>query len=165
MLGARLEHPPTIAVSKPEKVLVLDLIASDDPIRKHSDHFMAASNSLGLKYVYSSPKTTDEFVDELQSVAPDIVVLDTHGQYDSAGDRLVVSLGDEAAFLDQLIPKELVPPVWILSACDTSVTGALRGCFVRQLLDQGGGVRHRDTRPSRCIHRLDVCWQALDGHL
>jgi len=32
--------------------------------------------------------------------------------------------------LDELLPNSPVPPVWVLSACHTSVTGAMRGCFV-----------------------------------
>ena len=52
-------------------------------------------------------------------------------------DTLRVSLPDGMFALGELMPSERVPPLWILSACDTSVTGALRGCFVRRLLALG----------------------------
>jgi hypothetical protein len=51
----------------------------------------------------------------------------------------MLSIGprDSLIPLDELIPFTRVPPLWILSACDTSVTGAMRGCFVRKLLSLG----------------------------
>jgi hypothetical protein len=68
----------------------------------------------------------------------DIVVIDAHGSYERRTELLRIELPEGAVPIDDLIPPRRVPPLWILSACDTSVTGAMRGCFVRKLW-QGGG--------------------------
>ncbi len=131
-----LENNLTISRS-PERVLILDLIGDQDPIRRYSDHFASASTSLGQKYTYAKPHNAATFRDLLSETSPEIVVLDAHGKYDSARDELWITLPEGNVSVDQLLPDLRVPPVWVLSACDTSVTGALRGCFVRRLLDRG----------------------------
>jgi hypothetical protein len=136
-LSAALESRSTVDVTKPERVLVFDLIHPDDPIRSHSDAFSAASSAIDQHYTYAHPANAQQFKDVLNREQPEIVVLDTHASYDRRSDQLRVSFGRESELLDDLIPERRVPPVWILSACDTSVTGAVRGSFVRKLLSRG----------------------------
>jgi hypothetical protein len=137
VLSAILEYPVVINTREPERVLVLDLIAKHDPIRHYSDSFAAVSDALAQKYTYAKPADAAEFRKIIEQIKPDIVVLDTHGKYDRKKDEIWIDLPNEKASVDLLLPNVRVPPVWILSACDTSVTGAMRGCFVRQLLAKG----------------------------
>ena len=137
-LAAALESPVCIDASRPDRVLVLDLIQADDPVRMHSDAFAAASNRSGQRYTYSSPPTADEFKEVITKVNPHIVVLDTHGSYDRKRDRVELLVGGAPTDIDSLIPDGRVPPLWILSACHTSVTGAIEGSMVRALLARGG---------------------------
>ncbi|HET6176089.1 MAG TPA: hypothetical protein VFE61_04095 [Candidatus Sulfotelmatobacter sp.] len=136
-LNAIHERRLKIDTGKPERVLVFDLIHRTDPIRSYTDVFIAASAESAQHYTYSSPQTPREFVQALAQHAPDIVVLDTHASYDRGKDELRIGFGKTSATLKELVPDSLVPPLWILSACDTSVTGAVRGDFVRQLLSRG----------------------------
>lgn len=136
-LNAVLEAQITINARTPSKVLVLDLIAKDDKIRVHSDTFISASEELSQNYTYAKPANAAEFRDTIERLTPEIVVLDSHGRYDQSKDEVWISLPDGPASVDQLLPDTQVPPVWVLSACDTSVTGAMRGCFVRRLLYRG----------------------------
>jgi hypothetical protein len=92
---------------------------------------------LAQQYTYATPKSAKEFVTSLMNVDADIVVLDAHGGYNRRDDQLFIEVAGKPFSIDDLLPKSLVPPVWILSACHTSVTGALRGCFVRALLSRG----------------------------
>jgi hypothetical protein len=137
VLNALLESQITIDSRTPSKALVLDLIANNDPIRIYSDIFISTSEELSQNYTYAKPANAAEFRDTIERLAPEIVVLDSHGRYDQLKDEVWISLPDGAASIDQLLPDAQVPPVWILSACDTSVTGAMRGCFVRRLLHRG----------------------------
>lgn len=136
-LSAALEFPSTIDTTKPERVLVFDLIHQDDRIRSHSDAFSAASTAIGQRYTYAAPANAQDFKDVLSRTESEIVVLDTHASYNRRTDELRVRFGKHSEPLDDLIPESRVPPVWILSACDTSVTGAVRGSFVRKLLSRG----------------------------
>jgi len=137
VLSAALEYPAEIDVSKPEKVLVIDLIEAHDVIRSYSTAFFAASEANAQRYTYCSPKNAAEFREVLSHAMPDIVVLDSHGNYDQRSDELSIRLGDVWVALDDLLAWSRVPPVWVLSACHTSVTGAIQGSFVRQLLARG----------------------------
>ncbi len=136
-LNMTLEAQISINSRTPGKVLVLDLIAQDDPIRIHSDIFISTSEELSQNYIYAKPANAAEFRDIIERTSPEIVVLDSHGRYDQSKDEVWINLPDGPASVDQLLPDTQVPPVWILSACDTSVTGAMRGCFVRRLLYRG----------------------------
>ncbi len=137
VLCAALESRATISKTDPSRVLVLDLIESHDNVREYSKSFRDVSDSLSQKYRYETPQSAGEFREKLAQPGIDIVVLDTHGQYDSANDQVWLTTPSGPALMDQLLPDQVIPPVWILSACDTSVTGALRGCLVRRLLAQG----------------------------
>ena len=129
--------PSSSSITKPEQVLVLDLIEKGDIIRPYSDTFREVSDRIGQRYTYSAPQTRDELAAVLLDVRPTVVILDAHGAYDARKDVLSLRIGDRQINVDDLLPHGLIPPIWILSACDASVTGAIRGCFVRKLLGQG----------------------------
>jgi hypothetical protein len=137
VLSAALERSVTLNSKTPDRVLVLDLIPAHDPIREESDSFARVSNSLSQNYVYASPPTPDEFRNLIAQSSAEIVVLDTHGRYDDSKDEVFLDLPGGTANINELLPSTRVPPLWILSACDTSVTGAMRGCVVRRLLERG----------------------------
>ena len=88
-------------------------------------------------YTYATPRNPAEAWKVLGAGGVDIVVLDAHGSYHWETDALHIRLSDGVFALEEVVPRQMVPPLWILSACDTSVTGALRGCFVRKLLALG----------------------------
>ena len=136
-LAAAIETPAKINVNTPERVLVLDLIARNDPIRSLSDTFASVSSGLSQDYTYACPVNARELRDTIQRSFAAIVVLDTHGEYRRVEDEVFIGLPDGPVPLNELLPDGRVPPVWILSACDTSVTGAVRGCVVRRLLSRG----------------------------
>jgi hypothetical protein len=137
VLAAALEHEAIIDTKRPEKVLVFTLIEEHDPVRGDSDAFASSSMHLGQHYTYATPKTASEFAEILSKTDADIVVLDAHGGYDAERDELCIELAGKPVDIEELLPPIRVPPVWILSACHTSVTGAMKGCFVRALLRHG----------------------------
>ena len=134
VLSAALESRVAIDTRDPRRVLVLDLIDRHDDIRSETDDFIKVSEGLGQHYTYATPRNATELHDVLVRGSFDLVVVDAHGSYDRERDRLSIGPRDSLIPLDELIPFTRVPPLWILSACDTSVTGAMRGCFVRKLL-------------------------------
>lgn len=126
-----------ININKPDRVLVLDLIDENDPIRHFSELFRKTSDSIGQIYTYRKPSSVRELKKILDESSPEIVVLDTHGKYREMFDELFINLGDHPVKVNEFIPDTQIPPVWILSACDMSVTGALRGSMIVPLLKRG----------------------------
>ena len=137
VVRAVLESRVAIDSKRPSGVLVLDLIQDHDPIRSESDQFILVSEGLKQSYTYAKPADAAEFRSTIESCNAELVILDTHGHYDRRTDTLSIGLGATTAAVEELLPQTRVPPVWVLSACDTSVTGAMRGCFVRALLAKG----------------------------
>jgi hypothetical protein len=137
VLSAALESRVTIDSRDPSRVLVFDLIERADHIRSDTDAFIATSEGLGQRYTYVTPANAAEMHAALDAAAFDIVLVDAHGSYDRGKDLLTIRLPDGDIPVHELVPPKRVPPLWILSACDTSVTGAMRGCFVRTLLSHG----------------------------
>jgi hypothetical protein len=130
----------------PERVLVFDLVAPGDPARHHSDSFAHSSESLKQHYRYESPTSGVALNELLRLHSPEIVVLDAHGIYDEKRDQLSVNMLGTRVPVEQFVADELVPPLWILSSCSTSVSGARRGCLVRHLLSRGGYWRRLKWR-------------------
>lgn len=137
VFSAALESRVSIDSNNARRVLVLDLIKEDDSIRAHTESFIAASEELGQTYTYLTPRNGAELRAALEAQLFDVVVVDAHGGYDRRSDTLRIDLPDGPVAIDDFVPFMMVPPLWILSACDTSVTGAMRGCFVRKLLSLG----------------------------
>lgn len=137
VLGAALESRCAIDTRDPKRTFVLDLIEGSDEIRSHTDACINVSEGLGQRYTYARPQNAGELQSILAGESFDIVIVDAHGTYDRRTDTLHIGPRERPVPLDDLIPFTRVPPVWILSACDTSVTGAMRGCFVRKLLSLG----------------------------
>lgn len=127
----------SISVNHPNRVLVLDLISEHDAVRNFSELFRKVSDDIGQGYVYRKPSNPEELPRIIHDVTPEIVVLDTHGDYQRMFDRLLLYLGDRPTNLGDFIPDEIIPPVWILSACDMAVVGAIKGSMVNQLLERG----------------------------
>lgn len=136
-LSAVVQKHIQIDVLRPDRVLVFDLVEADDRVRGESDAFIHASASLGQDYMYARPANAQEFRAALAEFTPEIVVVYGHGDYSRIRDELSIRLRGTWAPVVELVPEAIVPPVWILSACSTSTTGAMRGCFVRQLLAKG----------------------------
>ena len=129
VLSAALESRVSIDSRDPSRVLVFDLIKRDDHIRSDTDAFIATSEGLGQRYTYVTPGNAAEMQDVIDHETFDIVVVDAHGTYDHVKDLLTIELPEGSVPVHELLPPKRVPPLWILSACDTSVTGAMRGCL------------------------------------
>ena len=71
---------------------MLDLVKRHDPIRRYSDYFASASNAGGQRYTYATPDRAEQFRKIVEDVAPDIVVLDSHGRYSPLADQLWIDL-------------------------------------------------------------------------
>ena len=132
-----LEQPVMIS-SDPKRVLVLELMDSSDPLRTYTSHFKKYSDRNLGAFTFRSPRDPSELIDALRDVQPEIVVLDGHGRWDRENDELFVLVGKNPIEINRLIDAtQRMPPVWLLSSCQTSVAGAVNGSLSRKLLSQG----------------------------
>ena len=135
-----LERGVSINIDHPERVLVLDLVPEHDHIRRYSEIFQGVAHDLGHRFIYSKPKTAHELKKVLETEKPEMVILDSHGHYDKSSDRLAINACGSMVWVDDFLPEAIVPPIWILSACDMAVVGSTRGTMVGQLLYRGAMV-------------------------
>jgi len=155
ILSAIAQGEIAIDRTRPDRVLILDLIEASDPVRLYTDRFIAISESLDQRYSYARPATAEELSALLRERTPDIIVVDAHGRYDSHRDEVRIALGRDLVNLDEVLPPQRTPPVWILSACAASVPGAIRGTVVRQLLSRGA------ICVIAALHRIDAFTAAI----
>ncbi len=92
---------------------------------------------MGQRYTYRRYSRPAELKEILSSLSPEIVVLDTHGDYNEMLDQLTVYLGTRPANARDFVPAVQVPAVWILSACEMAVVGAITASLVGNLLERG----------------------------
>ncbi|RLB87249.1 MAG: hypothetical protein DRH50_17150 [Deltaproteobacteria bacterium] len=135
-LTLRSHH--SINVNHPERVLVIDLISKHDrKVRPFSDMFREVSDTIGQKYTYITPRDAKELKEIVSSSSPEVVVLDTHGQYYGMLDELFIYFGDTQTKAIDIIGDAKIPPVWILSACDMAVVGVITASLPGRLLSRG----------------------------
>jgi hypothetical protein len=136
-LSAALTKPYPLTPRAPEKVLVVDLIEKTDRVRSYSDSFIQTSANIGNTFAVESPKSAGEARQLIEKRAPEIVVIDGHGNYDQAKDAVLLRIDGKWSAFGELLPEPSTPPVWIVSACETAQSEALRGCVARSLLSRG----------------------------
>jgi hypothetical protein len=136
-LSAALIKPYRLTPGAPHKVLVLDLIEKTDSVRSYSDAFIRSSANIGNKFTVANPKSPQEARQLIGRLSPEIVVIDSHGRYNHGKDEASVRIDGKQHEFGELLPDPPIPPVWIVSACETAQSEALRGCVARSLLSRG----------------------------
>ena len=136
-LAAANQSPKMISTNRPDKVLVLDLFAKEDPLRQYVEMLKFAEASRQTSYTYVASRSRDELGEAFRIYDPDIVLLEGHGKYDHFSDKLYITAGSNLVDVDNLLDETLVPKIWILSACETAMTDAVSGCLGRKLLGRG----------------------------
>jgi hypothetical protein len=136
-ISASLLKPCELTSSNPGNVLMLDLIEKEDKIRPYSDNFIRSSANIENKFTRASPNSAQEARQLIQKLSPEIVLIDGHGRYEEKRDLVSIQIDGRWCAFNDLLPDPPITPVWIVSACETAPTEALRGCVVRSLLSRG----------------------------
>lgn len=108
-----------------ERPLVVSSFAKDDPLRDimHTSlQALRASDIPMVDYDFRRVSTVDEFIDTLNAYEGAILVFDGHGVADDPIGSIII--GGEEVDIWQLGSKVKVPPIVILSACDTQAVDA-----------------------------------------
>lgn len=111
-------------------ILVISSFGDDDEIKEHLHSKIEKFNSmpparrgndkeLKVNIDRREPSTRDELITILNESSAPMVVFDLHGGH-SAGGIGVISLKDETISVFDIIKEARIPPIVVLSACDTS---------------------------------------------
>jgi hypothetical protein len=136
-VSAAMQKPYELTPRSPQKVLVLDLIAKKDRIRSYTDSFLYSSSNIGNKFTRATPSTAEEAKGIIREIAPEIVVIDSHGRFEGNSDSVSIQIRDTWCNFESILPDPPIAPVWMVSACESAQSEALRGCVVRSLLGRG----------------------------
>lgn len=102
--------------------LVLSMFAEGDRIANHLKigtlHTMD-KDSDAIIGRFASPKTPDEFVEAIAGFDGPMLIVDSHGGHEEGDQAGGLVIGGESFNLWTLAGKARVPPIVILSACDT----------------------------------------------
>jgi len=116
------EHAITVTPRDIADVLVVSAFSPDDPLRlllTKSIHALKHQWDGKVKVTFVSVRTTQEFADALNSFTGAILIFDGHGADNSTEPIGKIIIGDEAVDVWQLRGRARVPPIVVLSACDT----------------------------------------------
>ncbi|MCE9584533.1 MAG: CHAT domain-containing protein, partial [Planctomycetes bacterium] len=133
--------PDGIYLGHSMRVLVLDCLQPDDPVRTMCSAGWHAIKTLlsGVKsssFAQVNVRTEDEFRAALLANPSEILILCAHGQYLRDANSASVVIGDVPT---QLTNLEGLPPVVLLSSCATSPRG-VGAVSVADLLLRGGAL-------------------------
>jgi hypothetical protein len=103
-----------------EEVLILSAFDADDPIRDHLRTAVTRFDPTGkVRARVVEIHTVRDFIDALNSFQGAMVVFDGHGFHDEHSDVGFLKIGGENLDVWALRQSTRVPPIVILSACDT----------------------------------------------
>jgi CHAT domain len=100
--------------------LIISAFDADDPIREHvrtAVEFFSDKGDLRPRIV--EVHSTDEFVQALNSYRGPLLVFDGHGAHEEDPDVGILCIGSDRLDVWTLRARVRVPPIVVLSACDT----------------------------------------------
>ena len=117
-----MSEPVTIPPDEIRRVLVISSFADDDPLR---NLLVGALNAISQQWLGKVEVKTHrvssraEFVDALNHSDAPILIFDGHGRGNSETGVATLRIGDEDVDVWHLRGEARIPPIVILSACDT----------------------------------------------
>jgi hypothetical protein len=149
--------PVLISPAQLANVLVIRSFLVDDPIRavleKGIEGFSHLTVRRPVSVRYVDVQTEQELVDAINAHSGAIVIFDCHGQFDS--DNYVASLviGGEPVYLWTLRTKIIrMPPIVVLSACDTAPLDGSHASAGASMLLLGAKTVLASFLPVNAIH-------------
>ena len=124
MLMALLTLPPAIVVPPDalQKILVVSSFADDDPLKEVLTGSLEAIRegwADKAEIIFKRVRNRAEFIDALNSFEGGILIFDGHGADNGSEPIGKLVIGREAVDVWEFRRKVRVPPIVILSACDT----------------------------------------------
>jgi len=144
------------------EVLVLSAFDADDPIKDHlRDTLQKFDRNGALKPTVVEVRTIDEMVAALNSFRGTVLVFDGHGVHDEKDDIGFLKIGDERLDVWQLRKRARVPPIVLLSACDTHALDRSHVTTANGFLSCGARAVLATVLPVRSMHSALVIARLL----
>ena len=164
---ALCSRPLLLETTDLSRVLIVNAFATNDPIRgllrRAVEQFMAIA-SRKLDIVWADVGDVDSFCDALNSFDGKILLFDGHGTYARNLDYGTLQLGNQAIDVWSLKGRVQVPPIVILSACETHPAGESHATAASGFLMLGAravlaslvplDARHAAILAGRLMYRL-----------
>lgn len=102
--------------------LVLSMFEDGDGIAYHLRLGLALAgdgSDSRMRTRYASPNTVDEFVDAVNAFHGPILIIDSHGAHEDGDGPGGIIIGGESVDVWKLVDRIRMPPIVLLSACDT----------------------------------------------
>lgn len=122
-LSTCIMPPRILPLSAFREVLVIRSFKSGDPLTKFLERatsiFLEKPAPFSVNATFIDVETEDDFVNALADFEGSILIFDGHGNYDPEIGTGTIVIGGRAVDVWKLRERCTVPPIVILSACDT----------------------------------------------
>lgn len=105
-----------------KEYLLLSMFDDGDRISEHmriAIETLPGAKESGITGKRATPKSVEEFIAALNAYEGDVLIVDGHGQHPDGNDVGGLIIGGEAVDIWSLNNRVRIPPIVILSACDT----------------------------------------------
>ena len=147
--------PITIPPDAFKQYLVLSMFEEGDGVSEFigsSLEVLPGAQESGITGTRKTPKSVDEFVDALNAYDGAVLIIDGHGQHPGDPDVGGLIIGGKPVDIWSLRERARIPPIVILSACDThpydrshaSVANGFLSCGAIAVLGTVLPIRARD---------------------
>lgn len=154
-LGGNLMHYVVNEVQKyrvPKDILKYTLVvygARDEAFVYYQNECDDLAKKHGFTTQYCVNK--QQFFDVVKEVAPQLLVIDTHGNYDEKSHQSYLLMGDERIYPQDIIEHHIQVPLVFLSACNTAPTYNMVNTLANGFVQSGSLAVTSSYLP------LDVC--------
>lgn len=122
---------------KPQDILVTNSIPRKDKTHFEYELFKQTCRQVGLNMNFKTVESSDDFVEMINSLCPDILVYFGHADYDHRSDRGRLKFEKDHLTYEGLSAIKRHPQIVFLVGCETASSAAFAGGLANHLLNLG----------------------------
>lgn len=129
---------PAIEISfRPQDILVINSIPKSDRLHLEFEAFEETCRYVGLNMTFKTAKSSEAFIDIINSLRPAIVTYFGHASYDHRNDKGQLEFEEDSLTYKEFPRIQKPPLIFFLIGCETASSAAFTGGMANHLLNLG----------------------------
>lgn len=129
---------PAIEINfRPQEILVINSIPRSDILHLEFEVFEETCRHVGLNMIFRTAKSSESFIETINTLRPSIVTYFGHASYDQRSDKGQLIFEEDILTYEKMDMIEKLPLIFFLIGCETASSAAFTGGIANYLLNLG----------------------------